>query len=119
MKETKRKFIKIFRVELEDLAYDLDVLIKDMEQKRETGEVSNYVCQENVRVFQNEVFALKDVTEELENIDADAFSSVDEIYEAIKEKANETIKKHALIKASLTLIERKLKKVYNYVMGTY
>ena len=57
MKDLCRKFQRLLHVELEDLREDLDLFVEVMTARHESGEITDYVYNENLAVLRNEIMA--------------------------------------------------------------
>ncbi len=111
----KKKYLKILRIEIEDLKYDVEGLIEECNKEREIGQVSEYVCLENLVIFRRELLGLGVFTQILDSIDTDRFENLDEMIEFIRKSFIEKLKELNLLKAIIHYVERKLDKVKKYV----
>lgn len=116
MSEKKNKYLKILRIEIEDLKYDVEGLIKECKIEHETGQVSEYVFLENLVIFRKELLGLGVFSQILDSIDPDRFENLDEMMEFIRKSFTDKIKEYNLLKAITLYVERKLEKVKKYVI---
>lgn len=108
-------FIKILLLELEDLEEDINLLIKECEDRHCKSEISEYVFLENLAILKNEMFGVESFANDVKNIDALSFKNVDELLEALKEIIGNRIREKGLAKSVQILVERKMNKVAQYV----
>lgn len=115
MGEMKKKYLKILRIEIEDLKYDVEGLIEECNKEHETGELSEYVFLENLVIFRRELLGLGVFSHILDSIEPDRYENLDEMVEFIRKSFIEKLKEHNLLKAIILYVERKLEKVEKYV----
>ena len=115
MGEMKKKYLKILRIEIEDLKYDVEGLIEECNKEHENGQLSEYVFLGNLVIFRKEILGLGEFSNILDSIDPDRFESLDEMIDFIRKSFIDKIKEYNLIKAIILYVERKLEKVKKYV----
>ena len=116
MREYKKKYLKILRIEIEDLQEDIGDLIEESKKESETGTLSQYVFLENLVIFRKELLSLGVFFKVLDSIDPDKFKSLDEMIDFIRSNFMEKMKECGLIHAICNFVERKLMKVKKYVV---
>ncbi len=116
MHEMKKKYMKILRIEIEDLREDINDLIEHCKKESETEIISSYVSQENIVIFRKELSELEIFFKILDSIDPDKFENLDELIEFIRDRFTEKIKEFGLIRAIGKFIDRKMIKVKKYVI---
>ena len=116
MHDNKNKYLKILRIEIEDLQEDINDLIEHYKKESEIGNISNYVFRENLVIFRKELLCLEMFFKILDSIDPDRYVNIDELIEFIRDSYDEKIKECGLIRATSSFIERKLIKVKKYVI---
>ena len=115
MKENKQKFIRILSAELEDLIEDIERLMGAYQARSVKGDITNYVLLENNALLQNEIFCLKNFIKFINRIDLSQFETLEELYNFIEEKFKREMEEHCYAHAIADFVERKLKKVLNYI----
>lgn len=115
MKDLYRKFLKILRVELEDLQEDFDLFIGVMDSRHESGQITDYVYNENLAVIRNEVMGLKDCIRGCEDYGLLGKAPVDEIAAAIKHRFHERLREHGYVPALYALLDKRIDKIASYL----
>jgi len=115
MKEMKRKYIRILKIELADLKDDIGVIMEKSVTRKEQREISEYVFLENMALLKNEVLCIGCVEDMIEGIDLDQYADLDELVGWLNGWFNEMLAKHEMVEAVGRLIQRKLAKVARYV----
>jgi hypothetical protein len=118
MRETKKYYLKILRIEIEDLREDIEFLIKELERERESELLSEYVFLENLTVFHSELYGVDFFFKVLDDINPDNFESLDEMISFIEESFKIKIKQAGLPDALNIYVKRKLLKVRDYITKT-
>ncbi len=112
----KEKFIKILIVELEDLDKDIKMLIDECTNKHSHDQISEYVYLENLAVLQNELFGVEGFIDDVKSINLDKFESVEELMNSLTNQLKDRIHEKGLVHSIMLLVERKIKKVYIFVV---
>lgn len=115
MSDKKRTFIKVLIIELQNLHEDIETLIKEVEEKKTKGLISNYVFLENTSLFENEIFSIDRISKDLESFDTTAYADVDELYESLSKKYKSEIKNAGFAIACYEIINNRLKKIRQYL----
>ena len=116
MHDNKKKYLKILRIEIEDLQEDIDELIEQYRKESENGIISNYIFLENLVIFRKELMGLEIFSKILDSVDLDRYGSLDALIDFIRSSFMEKIKECSLIPAIGNFVERKLMKVRKYVI---
>jgi hypothetical protein len=111
----KRKYLDILRIEVEDLIEDIGLIVNEYTERRDRGEITNYVFLENLAVLHNELLGVDDMMEMLDSVDPESYSNLDELVADIEVKIKNKIKNSHLAEALYPLVKRKLEKVSRYV----
>ena len=111
----KETYLKLLAIELEDLREDIQVVMRNCEQRRDHHEITNYVFMENMAVLKNEVLEIGSVTQFLSGIDTDDYETLDSMIEDIERRFREKLCSKGCPEGSFRLIQRKLAKVAQYV----
>lgn len=114
MKNINANFLRILKIEIEDLQMDIEELITECENNREKGVITNYVCMENLTVFKNEIHGLGVFNRIVDKTDPEEFDTLDDMIIKLKEGFRKAIHAHGLVEAVYVCVARKLKKVAKY-----
>lgn len=115
MKEAKRKYIRILKIELDDLQNDLEAVMQHCIGRKQRHEISNYVCMENMALVKNDIEVIESVSEILDELDLDAYADLDELTDDVKKRFGEMLEQHGRFEPMFKLLDRKLTKVGRYV----
>ncbi len=121
MKELKRKYLQLLVIELEDLAEDLEILREQNSQKRNKGEITNYVYMENSSLVQHEIACVKDFityckAAEMEHpASVTSLASIGDLAEHFFQRLKERARQSDYPEAVLRLVGKKLKKIAVYL----
>lgn len=115
MRQSKKYFLKIMKIELEDLKDDLKLMINSCEKRKENGELTEHVYLANCTLFQNELIGLNDFMNILRETKINQFETLEELILHLKKRFKSQIKKLGLAEALDICIERKMDKVKQYV----
>jgi hypothetical protein len=118
MKELKSKYHKLLMIELDDLAEDLEFLYEQNCQKRDNGEITNYVYMENISLVQHEIACVKDFMTycEIPEVANPAnLSSIADLGEHFFQRLKERARQSDYPEAVLRLVGKKLKKIAVYL----
>ena len=109
------KFLRILRIELEDLEGHLERLIESHRQREHRHEVSEHVCQANVAVFRNEQRALTHFEQIIDAVEPDEHPDLDELVAWLGKTFEEELRIAGLSPAASFFTERKMQRVEQYV----
>ncbi|MHC4917547.1 MAG: hypothetical protein ACYTGB_18890 [Planctomycetota bacterium] len=115
MKHIKERFVKILRIELEDLREDIEQLIDECKHEMEHPRHNEYVYLENLAVLKNELLGLGHFARILDEIDVEADADLDAVIAHIKTSFTTEIERCGLAPAAIRLVERKIEKVRKFV----
>lgn len=115
MKDVCRKFHRILLVELDDLKEDLDLFVSVMETRHASGEITDYVFNENLAVVRNEVLGIRDCVRGCEEIESTGISSVDEVATQFKLRLRDRLTEHGYVPALYALIDKRVDKIAAYL----
>ena len=116
MKDLKRKYIKVLKIELEDLNEDINMYMEKIIQDKDCGEITNYVFMENLALLKNEIIGIEAVNNYLDSLDIDELETIDDIIEKIKTDLERKLREDGIAHALTVYLERKIDKVKTYVM---
>ena len=115
MKEKVSKFIKILKVELEDLEEDINTLADLTEERRKDNSLSEYVSMENLTILKKEFYGIKDVVQKLEKYKVDPDMQFEEFIDTLKISFRDVIHMADYPDAVYIYVERKINKVAKYI----
>jgi hypothetical protein len=115
MKEKKVKFIRILDTELDDLVEDIGQLMELYRKKCENGEITNYVCLENIALLENEISCLKGFSRFTQSIELDRFGTLEDLCAHVKEEFRRHLERGLFAHAIEGFVERKIQKVLAYI----
>lgn len=110
-----RKYLKILRVELEDLYEHIDELIAVNRERRAKKQETEHVCFENVAVLENEKCGLTEFLTVLDRIDPGAYADLDHLIDDLSRRFREKVTSCAIAQAAYLFALRKMRKVRAYV----
>ncbi|MFZ5351319.1 MAG: hypothetical protein ACOZCL_01205 [Bacillota bacterium] len=114
MKDLKKKYIKMIRLEFDDLKEDIELLIENEREKMESGKISNYVFMENLTTLKHEIMSIESFENEVEKIDTAGCSDFNELVEKIKCIFIKKFKEFGFSETSIEILLRKLEKINKY-----
>lgn len=112
------KYLKILRIELEDLQSDIEFLIDKYKQRRKNEEITDYVFLENLAVLKNEICGISSFNKIIDSIDPADYEDIDGFIRDMKARFKKRIEECGLAQVIYPLIKRKLEKVHTYVLQT-
>ncbi len=115
MRKINEAYLSILKIELNDLYEDIEVLIEQCTQERESGRITNYVFMENLALFKNELLGVDAFEKIVRGTDPAAYGSLDEMLDHLKACFNDKIRSSGFPEVIRIYIERKLEKVRQYV----
>ena len=113
-----RCFLKILRVEIDDLLLDIDQMVQRFEERYRRREVTENVCLENVGILKNEARSVRGFLQILEDVGPETDMALDVLKDDLLERAGERIRRHGMFPCATILLERKMDKVANYVAAS-
>jgi hypothetical protein len=108
-------FIKILLIELDDLDQDIELLIREYEEKHNKAEISEYVFHENLALMKREFFGVKGFRHTLKTLAAEQYATLNDLHQAVDQLLQETIREKGLPNSILLLVRRKMEKVLRYI----
>ncbi len=118
MRALLNKFISIFRLELEDLQEDINDLIKILEKRKDSQEITNYVYMENKGVLLNEIASVQEILDSIRTIDVCKYESVEDMITDVHQMIDMRIQERDFPEVVRDLVQRKFDKVCTYVIGS-
>ena len=115
MKNPKKHFPRILRIEMEDLKEDLEDMIQKTREDFESGRISERVHKENTQLFKNEIIGVIEFSNIIVETQPDDFESLEALIDHLKSRFRSSAVSHALANAVIICVERKMDKALNYV----
>ncbi len=117
MREIKKKYLQMLRIEIEDLREDIDLLVIEYDRLHENEQLSNYVFSENLTVIRRELLGVHAFFRLLDEINPDRFATLDDLIADLSDTFRGMVKKNGLPEVIESYVERKLLKVKEYVLA--
>jgi len=108
-------YLRLLKAELQDVMEDISMVIDGIEKRYAKNDVSFYVRQENEGVLRRELGAIANFIAIVDEIVPSNYTSILEIQSAIISKANEIVTRQEEPTFVLTLLNRKLVKVREFI----
>lgn len=118
MKSVIEKYLKILRIELEDLDRHIERLVIENQDRLKRREVTEYVCLENVAVLRSEEFGIRHFINIVDRTDPDSFDGLDALLTHLREAFASEIERAGLAPAACRFAERKISKVHRYITAS-
>jgi hypothetical protein len=115
VKEKKLKFVRILITEIEDLTEDLGEVLAMYGQKRDKGEMTEYVFLENSALLNSEISCLKGFESFVLGLKLDDFQSLEDLGDYVRDEFRMQRRGCGYAPAIEAVFERKLQKVLTYV----
>lgn len=115
MRMVMLKFVKVLRVEMEDLEADIEMLVAENRRKFKNHAETKRVCLENVATLQNEEYGVRHFIEILDALDVDNFDTLDHLISTVRQRFHDVITSRGLARATIAFSDRKIAKVERYV----
>lgn len=117
MREIKRTYLRMLRVEIEDLREDIDLLVMEYNRLHEKEELSNYVFSENLTVIRRELLGVDSFFRLIDETEIDRFASLDDLIASLTNTFRGMVRESGLPAVIESYVERKLLKVKEYVLA--
>ncbi len=117
MREIKRTYLRMLRVEIEDLREDIDLLVTEYNRLHENEQLSNYVFSENLTVIRRELLGVHAFFKLLDETDPDRFASLDDLIASLSATFRGMVRGNGLPAVIESYVDRKLLKVKEYVLA--
>ncbi len=117
MRQKLPKYLKVLRIELEDLSEDLEVMKDLYGQRGRRDEITDYVFLENVSLLKSEIAGVEAAIRSMDEIPVDRFRNLDELVDYIDKLFRERTAGAGYPEAVYALVRRKLAKVSRYVLS--
>ncbi len=114
MKHKMERYLKILKIELEDLEYDIQYGEEILRKRFEEHKITDYVFMENLSTFRTELAGVKKMEKEIDSL-VDKYETLDELVVHINEFFKKRVRESGLPEVVYVLIKRKLDKIYKYI----
>lgn len=111
----REKFLRILRLEMEDLEDHIVQMVADYRAREERHEVTEHVCFGNVAVLSNEDCAVRHFRRILESIRPEDYGSLDEMIDDVRGRFDREVCLAGLSRAACLFAQRKIQRVRAYV----
>ncbi len=116
MPEIVSKYLKILRIELEELEKDIEALEELYRKKHSDREITNYVFLENVSLIQHEESGLKAFLHVLDGLDARSYAGLQPLIGDIEARFQAIVQASSIPEAIYGIVRRKIEKTSRYVL---
>lgn len=104
-------FLKLLKVEIDDLIEDIRRRIKLYDLRFVRDEITHYVHDENLALLNREIDAFSNFIDVVDGIDAAIYKDVDEVEAALLEKSKSLVSRMEDPEAIHIQLQRKMRKV--------
>lgn len=115
MADSRKLFLKILKVELEEIESEIDLLIKLYQSRYEKREITNYVMQENDALLEREISCMKKLVPALETFNIDEYQDNETFILGLKAFLESFVKENQFPHAVFLLAEQRMQKVVKYI----
>ena len=115
MQTRMRKFLKILKIELEELEDELKLVGELNREREKCGEITPYVFIENINLIQREISGLDTVIASVDNLVSTKYENFEEMLTDLDTKIKQKIKESDYADAVYVLVKRKFDKVHTYL----
>lgn len=110
-----QKFVKILKIEVDDIIRDLKFLNDVTAERLKAHEITTYVGLENMGLIHHEIAGFEYVEREMESFEVGDSVSLQNIQERVEKLIRDAVEKSDLPEAVFQLLERKIAKVRQYL----
>ncbi len=110
-----RHYLRLLRVEIQDMLEEIDMLIEHMETRFACDDISSYVRLENEGVLHRELGVIGNFITIVDGIEPANYKSIPEMEQEILSRAGEIVKKQEQPEIVLVLLKRKIDKVREFI----
>ncbi len=115
MSGQREKFLRVLRLEMEDLEDHICQMIADYREREARREITEHVCLGNVAVLGNESRAVGHFRRILDGIRADDYGSLDALIDDVRGRFDREVSASGLSRAACVFAQRKIHRVRAYV----
>ena len=117
-KERIEKFLRILKIEIEDIQHDISSVIDIYEDREEKGEITEYVFRENIGTLKREIIGVQQVLRSFETFDFEQYDDLDAMIQDVRQKMREKLEGAEYEKVLNNIIDRKIEKLTRYINET-
>lgn len=117
MREKLRKYVRVLRIELEDLAEDLNIMADLYAQRERRNEITDYVFLGNVSLLKSEMSGIETVIRSIDEVPVERFGSLDALVDYMDRLFRMRTMHAGYPEAVYSLVKRKLSKVSQYIQS--
>jgi hypothetical protein len=110
-----RHYLRLLRVEIQDMLEEIEMLIEHLETRFACDDISSYVRLENEGVLRRELGAIGHFIALVDEIEPANYKSIPEMEQDILSRADEIVKKQEQPEVVLVLLKRKIDKVREFI----
>ena len=114
MKHKMERYLKILKIELEDLENDIAFSEELLRQKHDEHKITDYVFMENLSTFRSELLGIKEMENEIDKL-VDKYDDLEDLMKDVYKFFEDKVRDAGLPEIVYVLIKRKLDKVYQYL----
>ncbi len=111
------KYLKILKVELEDMIQDINSMMDVAKERKARGLITNYVFQANGTVLIKELSAINNFLQGVNVLDFSKYENLEEMVEDIDAIFRKRTREYDFPEFINNLVRRKLIKISKYVCG--
>ena len=115
MRQKLEKYLKVLRIELEDIETDLEMMAEVYNQREKRGEITDYVFLENVSVLKSEISSIDSIISRIEDEHSEEFQDLGAFVEHLDSIFRERTEHASYPQGVYDLVKRKLTKVQRYI----
>ena len=115
MSDNRKLFLKILKVELEEIETDIKLLIELYQSRYEKLEITHYVQQENDALLEREISCLKKLIPALDTFPVEEYQDNESFIAGLKVFLDSFVKENQFPHAVFLLTEHKMQKVVKYI----
>lgn len=110
------KFIKILKIELDDVEEDLRRLEEYNKAKALTGEISNYVSLENLAVIKDELMGIRRIAGTLDTVKPEEYRDIEDFIQKFETYCRQNSRNADLPESVYVLFNRKIEKIKQFML---
>jgi hypothetical protein len=115
MRQSKKHYLQILKIEVEDLREDLELMIEECRKSYQMEKITEHVFLANLTLFRNELLGLEEFSRIVDTTECDSFETLETMMDYLRKRFREKMSTGGLAEALYICIERKLNKVARYV----
>ena len=115
MRDKYQKYLKVLKIELEDLEEDLRIMAEIYGEREKRDEITQYVFLENLSLLKQEIAGIEQILHSLDSIEVSNFQSLENMVEHVDSLFRHKTDDADFPEAVYALVKRKLLKVSKYI----